>query len=443
MGLFRKKSKVETRVGTGLELPRWREAPPRRTTHQLLRAYAELPRLGTVVDVVGDAVAQVEWCVAARTDRPGKSLAVPRARWAPPDSRHLQIRRLIDAGEAVEVPDHPLLRLLEDPNDYMTGRELIKLVTLHWDLVGEAFLAVEEVAGFPVGLWPLPPDLVLRLPDLAQPKGDRTYWVMAGGKTFSLPMDSIIAIKRLNPADPLGRGVGIASALGDELDTDEYTARFVKNSFYNNALPGAVIAIEGFSQSGGPAAIAFKESLVQEYGGSDRAGRVMITNGKTTMSRLDTPFKDMQLVELRKFLNDFIRMTYRVPPEIIGDIQSSNKATSYAAREHLAEQATKPRLELLRSAFQKHLLPRFGGEAVLDYASPVPADREYQLRVMGTLPEAFSYDEWRAAAGLKPDPNRQGYPLPLPGQKPGGQQTPAPAPGGAAEANQEAVAESG
>ena len=41
----------------------------------------------------------------------------------------------------------------------------------------------------------------------------------------------------------------------------------------------------------------------------------------TTFARLDTPFKDMQLVDLRRFLMDFVRMVYRVPPEIVGDVE--------------------------------------------------------------------------------------------------------------------------
>jgi hypothetical protein len=69
-------------------------------------------------------------------------------------------------------------------------------------------------------------------------------------------------------------------------------------------------------------------------------------------------------------------------------------------------------------------MPMFSDDAILDYDSPVPADQEFQLRVMGVMPAAFSYDEWRGVAGFKPDPNRQGYPMPLPGQKPEGNQTP-------------------
>jgi len=429
------------RKGTGLELSRWAAAPPRREVPALLASYAEMPWLGTIVDTVGDAFADVTWRAFQRRDpATRKTLVDVSLRRACGDVRRERLKALVDVAGAVELPDHPLLRLLADPNDYMTGRDFAKLFCTHYDLTGEFFAVVEEVAGVPVGLWPVPPDCVLALPDLSKPKAERTYTVTAGGRMFTLPAASVIYIKRLNPADPLGRGIGIAYALGDEVDTDEHVARYTKNAFYNNMLPGAVIAIEGFNESQAGPAKAFKESLAREYGGPTNAGRVMITSGRTTFARLDTPFKDMQLVDLRRFLMDFVRMVYRVPPEIVGDVTSSNRATSYAAREHLAEQATKPRAEVFLAALQKHLAPRFEDDVILAYDSPVPADREHRLRVMGTLPSAFSFDEWRSEAGFKPHPERQGFAELLPGQKPNEPQaTPSPAMGSSAEANAEAA----
>lgn len=435
---FRGSSK---RKGTGLELSRWASAPPRREVPALLAAYAEMPWLGTIVDTVGDAFADVTWRAFTRQDpATRKSLVDVSLRRAGGDVRRERLKSLVETGGAVELPDHPLLRLLADPNDYMTGRDFAKLFCLHYDLTGEFFAVVEELAGVPVGLWPVPPDCVLALPDLSKPKSERTYTVAAGGRTFMLPAASVIYVKRLNPADPLGRGIGIAYSLGDEVDTDEHAARFTKNAFFNNMLPGAVIAIEGFNESQAGPARAFKESLAREYGGPANAGRVMITSGRTTFARLDTPFRDMQLVDLRRFLMDFVRMVYRVPPEIVGDVTSSNKATSYAAREHLAEQATKPRAEVFLASMQKHLAPRFEDDVILSYDSPVPADREHRLRVMGTLPSAFTFDEWRVEAGFKPHPERQGFAELLPGQKPNEPgETPTPVEGSSAEAHAEAT----
>jgi hypothetical protein len=89
---------------------------------------------------------------------------------------------------------------------------------------------------------------------------------------------------------------------------------------------------------------------------------------------------------------------------------------------------------------QKNLAPRFEDDVILSYDSPVPADREHPLRVMGTLPSAFTFDEWRTDAGFKPHPERQGFAELLPGQKPSEpQETPTPAAGSSAEANTEAA----
>jgi hypothetical protein len=408
------------------ELGRWLVAPRRRQARELLIAYREIPWLRTVADVVADSVADVHWRVYRRVSREGLPVKDFSLRSAGHRVRRERLKSLLDAGDLLEVPDHPVLRLLATPNEHLTGRAVTKLIQIHQDLVGESFLALERIGGVPVALWPIPPSSVTRLPDLSRPRAEWSFGVVMGRVARDLPASDVIHLRSPDPEDPLGRGIGPACALGDELETDEYAARFVKNYFWNNSLPPAVVSVEGMTDAHAANAKAFKESLLREHQGPDKAGKLMITSGKVTIARLDTSFKDMNLIELRKFLMGFVRMTYRVPPEIVGDISNSNRATAHAAREILAEQATMPRMEFLRTELQARLMPLFGDDAILDYDSPVPADREHQLRVMGTLPEAFSYDEWRALAGLKADPERQGYPLPLPGQMAGGAPTPRP-----------------
>lgn len=431
-------SRKPERNGTGLEVSRWNRAPPRRGSRELLEAYASMPSLQLVVGTVADAVANVEWRAYERKSKSGKvkdfSLRV-----ASHQSRAVRLRALIDTGEAEEAPDHPVIKLLSDPNDHFTGPQFIKLIETHLCLLGEAFIALELVGGIPVSLWPIPPHQVLQLPDTSAPKDERTYTIQVGNKSGTIPASSIIHIRELDPANPLGRGVGAGFVLGDELDTDEYAARFVKNAFFNNMLPASVIALEGATLGAkDPSALALKEAFSREHKGADNAGKTAITNGKMTFARLDTPFKDMQLVQLREFLRDAVRMAFRVPPEVIGDMSSSNKATAFAAREVFAEQAVKPRMEFLRAAFQKWLVPLVGDDVVLHFDSPTPADAEMSFRVMATVPSAFTYNEWRATAGLKPHPERQGFPAPMPGSNPEEpKQPPTPEEGGAAEADAE------
>jgi phage portal protein BeeE len=283
--------------------------------------------------------------------------------------------------------------VLDDPSDYLTGRALWKLHSIYLDLVGDSFFLLNRRGTVITGLWPIPPTWVQQLPDTSKPPTERTYRIALRTGSYEIPAANMIHIRNHDPLDPLGRGVGAGFALGDELDTDEYAARFSKNLLYNNALPGAIVGVKGMpgGEAGKDSARAFKESLVAEHGGPDRAGRIMVTPAESvSIARLDTKLTDMQFVEMRKFLQGFIRMTYGVPPEVLGDISNSNKATAYAAREILAEQVIEPRIELLRSELQKRLVPFFGDDLCLDYDSVVPADRDHQLAVMQSFREAFT-----------------------------------------------------
>jgi HK97 family phage portal protein len=406
------------RKGTGYELSRWAAAPPRRGTRELLVAYREMPWLRTIVSTCSDGVAGVCWR-AYRRKKGGAVIKDFSLRSAGYGARWPRMKALLSSGELEEVPDHPVLSLIENPNDALPGREVVKLIQTQLDVAGETFLMLERMGGVVVGFWPLPASWVIRIPDFRMPKAERYYTVSVAGKAMDIPASEIIHDRaELDPDDPLARGVGPGFSLGDELDTDEYIARFTKNAFFNNMLPAAVVSIEGLSDTNAPAVKAFQESLSRAYKGADNAGKALITSGKTTFARLDTPFKDIQLIELRKFLMNFTRMVYRVPPEILGDITNSNRATSLAAQEIFARQVVVPRAEHLRAMMQKWLVPLFGDDIILDYDSPVPEDREHSLKVFTARPEAFSYTEWRALASYRPDPNLQGYPTLQPGQKP-------------------------
>lgn len=417
------------RRGTGLELSRWAAAPPRRGTAQLLVAYREMPWLRAVVEKIADGVADVRWRVYRLNGEDplqSKARIMAELRRAPVSRRAGLMKDHRQSGKIIEVDNHAILDLLEDPTDHLSGRTVQKLQQVYLDLVGEAFFVIERVAGFPVGLWPVPPSNVSQLPDYRLPKEQRRYRIAMAGVTREIPAADVLHLRNPDPEDPMGRGIGTAFALGDELDTDEYAARFAKNALFNHMLPTAVIGMESDGGKLSEASLKkWHENIAKEHKGPERAGKVMITSGKVSIARLDANFRDMQFVDLRKFLHAFIRMTYGIPPEVLGDVTSSNRATANAAQAILAEQVIAPRMEFLRGEYQRALVPLFGDDVIIDFDSPVPADREHQLRVMMAQPASFSHDEWRGLAGLKPDPNKQGYPAPLPGSKPNSQNTPA------------------
>jgi hypothetical protein len=118
----------------------------------------------------------------------------------------------------------------------------------------------------------------------------------------------------------------------------------------------------------------------------------------------------MQFVELRKYERDSIIQVFGIPPEIVGILQNSNRATIEAADLFFAKYTLTPILKQMREAFQKQLVPLFDetGLVEVDFISPIQEDKEYKLNVMRAAPWAFLKDEIRAEAGEDPLPNGKG-----------------------------------
>ena len=110
----------------------------------------------------------------------------------------------------------------------------------------------------------------------------------------------------------------------------------------------------------------------------------------------------MQLVDLRRFERDAIVQTFGVPPEMLGILQNSNRATIEAADHLFSRWVLLPRLEAFRDVLQKQLVPQFDEKLILTYQNPIPEDRDFKLSVMQSAYWAFS------TSGV----NWQGEPLP-------------------------------
>jgi HK97 family phage portal protein len=390
--------------------PPW-ATPPRRGTTQLLRTYREAPWLRAVVHKVGVNVGQVNWRLYARGS--AKSFGVGMN--IDKRLRDAKVKALVRSGRLTEVEDHPLLALLDRPNQQMTGAAMLQLLQAHYDLKGEAFNVIHRSpsSGDVDGLFPVPPSWVTSIPNSAE----RKYRVVpsTGRGISDYDEDQILFLRDMDPEQPYSRGTGIAEALGDELETDEYASRFVKSFFYNGGMPGMLVGIDGAKQEEIKKA---KEQWLSEHQGVSNASKPMFTTGKVTVTRLDTSFKDQGVVQMRIMLRDFVRQVYGVPPEVLGITENSNRATANTAYFLFAQNVVLPRLEIWRAHFQAYLVSLFGDELMLDFDSPVPSDRDQQLQVMRSFPFAFSLGEMRELAGAEPLPgfDRVFPPMAMPGQ---------------------------
>lgn len=379
--------------------------PPPKGSRELLQLYRDAPNLRMVSHKIAYNFASVRWQLYARKGKAGSGksyindAAYKRASFV---ERQAMRRKGIESGELEPIEAHPFLTLLERPNELMTGRAFRHVGQVHLDLLGETYIVFDtDNAGMPIRMWVIPPTWITELPTVAQPR----YMINIDGVRVPVPVTNVVVIRDPNPMDPFGRGVGTGMALADELDVDEYAAKHLSSWFHNKGMPDMIVGLEGANQAVVERAKRAWENTLR---GLTKQYRTHWTGAKLNVERLDTTFKDMALIEIRKYERDTIIQTYGVPPEKLGIITNSNRATSEASHFIFANDVLVPRLELWRSELQFKIIEKYDERLLLDYESPVPGDREFTRSMMQSFQEIFTIDEIRALADMPPLPDDKG-----------------------------------
>ncbi len=382
--------------------PAGRSNPPSRGTAGFLRAYSTMPWLRAVTSRVATAVASVPWRVLT-VQRDGRAVRHRALQVGNPQERRAISAGLRQAGELVDLEEHPLLDLLNDPNPILEGLEARKLTQLYLDIAGETFWVLDRNRlDMPVHAWPLPPSWVRATPGADEP----FFEVALPGWQGAIPERDVVWFKDPDPTNPYsGRGSGLARALADELETDEYAAKHTKSFFFNSARPDLLITADEATEA---EVKRIQDRWLGQSQGFWRSFKPFFTNRKLDVKEIGQSFADMQLLGLRKQERDTIIEVFGVPPEILGIIESSNRATIAAADFLFSRWVVVPRLEKIRSVLQERLVPEFDERLVVDYVSPVQEDREHLLAVAKAAPWSLSVDEWRELGEREPLPDDGG-----------------------------------
>ncbi len=361
---------------------------PRRGSRELLEAYKCLPWLRAVVDRISVSTSSVPWHLYREENGKQRIGNIPTTK-----SRSM-----------VEV-ENPFNVLMSRPNPVMTGLALRQTAQIYLELLGESFIIIERNAqGQPAELWPIPPTWVNATPSGDTPSFNISY--------NSLQMDvaesDMLWMSYPDPMNPYARGTGIGQTLGDELDTDEYTAKHVKSWFYNRATPELLVGVKGASENQLRGA---KQAWEDAHRGAFRAFNSHWHSGELDVKQLSQTFADQQLIELRRYERDIIIHTFGIPSELLGITENSNRATIESADYLYSRWTITPRLEFWRTELQEKLVPSFGQGLFLEYDNPVPEDKEFQMNLIKVAPYAFTINEVRDVAGLGPREDGDRYPV--------------------------------
>lgn len=337
-----------TRGTNSTKLPRW-SVPPERNTAEWISAYGKNPRLAVVNKIASD-LSYVD----------GKLYEV-------------------DAyGEEREIKSHPFLDFWVSPNPMheFTSNAIWKLQEIYLLLKGEGYFIIERrMDGTPAELWPVPTHWVMETPYMGHP----FYKVQMSNTSYiQVSVDDMFVMKTLNPIDPFRRGLGQSEAVADEIEIDEYAAKFQKKFFYNDATPSLLI---GMPDSKPEERQRFLETWKNKFTGAANSHKVAVVGAGVTANKLADNMKDMDMVNGRVFIRDSVLEHFGVPREIMGITENSNRATAEAAQYIYAKNVLTPRLSDREKAVNTQLLPYFGNNLVWHYDDIIPHDKEFEKGV--------------------------------------------------------------
>lgn len=379
---------------SGTEARSNRYSGPKAGTAALLDIYSKSPWLHSVVEKISVAVAGTTWRLyVTRNQNSGKIFRNSKIQFAQGDVRGQLLKRAMDKDELEEIVEHPLLDLLRMGNLRNSGENVFQIIQTSYELTGEAFLVMERnLAGVPAALYPLPPHWILEFPSREYP----AYRVLLDSYTYDIPASEVIAVINPDPLRPYERGAGIGRSLGDELETEEFLSKHLKNFFYNRARPDIIISADGLSPENTK---RLEENWVSKHRGFWNSFKPTFLSRKVEVTELGQSMQDLQMKELRINTRDTMLQVFGVPPEKWGVLSASNRSTIVAADVFWTKDVLRPRIERQRTVFQRNLVPEFDENLILDYESPVVEDKEFNLDVMKAHPGAFTINEWREAAG--------------------------------------------
>lgn len=345
---------------------RWAR-PPSLNTAQWLDMFSKSPRLA-VVDRIASDLATIS----------GKLLKVE------------------EDGTETEITSHRFLDFMEQPNPLyeMTSSAIWRLHEIYLMLVGESFFLIErDDRNRPIELWNVPPHWVKMTPYLGSP----TYTIVSpGGLTMQVPVDDMFVMKQLNPLDPFLRGLGIAESIADEVEIDEYAAKFQKRFFYNDATPPVVFLMPDATDDQRD---AFLARWNQKHRGVENSHRAAAFSGRVDVKELGSSNgKNLSFVESRIAIRDAVLEHFGVPREIMGITENSNRATADAAQYIYAKNVLAPRIKMREEAINKQLLPLFGDGLIWRFDPVIPYDKEFD--------KAKALDGWNAGLLMQNEARR-------------------------------------
>jgi HK97 family phage portal protein len=302
---------------------------------------------------------------------------------------------------------HPLCRLLDRPNPWLTPWELWYLTVVYLELTGNAFwyVAPTEDRSVPAELWIVPTPWVRVVPDPREYVA--AYEVHAPGlPTERFAPDEFVHLKYPNPLDPhYGLSPLQANALTVDANTELQKSRY--QTFLAGPRPGVVLQTDQALTD--QTVRRLEEKLDAKFAGRQNWHRPMVLEQGLKASPWTLTPAEMDFLNSSKMTRDEILAVFRVPPPVTGLVENVGLGGQIwdGARVMFCEGTVQPKLDLIGQALTRDLGRRYGPDVVVTFpdCSPRVVEQRRKDDELDAKLGIRTYNEIRKSRGLQPFPD--------------------------------------
>lgn len=311
--------------------------------------------------------------------------------------------------EALEpLPDnHPLVRLLRDPNEPDTGFSLWYETSMFLDLCGIAYWWVpKNRAGLPVAIWVLPSHWVHVYGHEGQIEGYELRPTEGNYLKKFIPREDVIVFRCKNPISKID-GKSKLEAVDNWSDVQTAIDESRVQAFHNGTFPTLAIQFDGTLNDPSDEMLRRIEAkLISRYVGTQNSNKPLwLPPGVKTIPLSILP-NQMVWGENAKETRNNILAAFKVPPAVAGIFeyeQLDYKSQNQAYYEH----GINPHCSMMSQVATECLArPYYGEDVRIWWEDFCPDDREQKEREIKTdmMISAITTNELRIMRGREPYP---------------------------------------
>lgn len=298
----------------------------------------------------------------------------------------------------------PIGAVLKYPNPYMTQIDLMEILYLHLQVVGNAFweLVVNNNNKL-VSIYPLDPLSIEIIPD--ERKYIKEYVYTAGTSDVNFLPEQVVHFKFSDPQNEFW-GQAPAAVTIRQARLENKMKDYGEKFFDNDATPGGVLRTDRILSD--PTYNRLKKRWDERHKGTQRKFNTAILEDGMKYDRISAPLSEVDFSDIKTNIRDEILVAGGVPPTLLGVPGISNYASARVAQSIFYDSHIAPILRKIAAVMDKDIMNRFAPQYEVVFDTSVAPVNIVKLsansRVVSRLykENLMTKNEARAFVGLPP-----------------------------------------